>query len=74
MRWLLTVVPGVDRFSLQGELAPLDVVVADLAPTALGDEQVFQADGPGDLPARLADYDCSVIAVHPDSDVEPYRS
>jgi hypothetical protein len=34
---------------------------------------VFEADGPGDLPARLAGHDGSVIAVHPDSDVEPYR-
>jgi hypothetical protein len=74
MRWLLTVVPGVDRFSLQRELGPLDVIVADLPPTALGAEQVFEADGPGDLPARLVSHECSVIAVHPDSDVEPYRS
>jgi hypothetical protein len=74
MRWLLTVVSGVDRISLQGELGPLDVVVADLPPTPLGAEQVFEADGPGDLPARLVGHACSVIAVHPDSDVEPYRS
>jgi hypothetical protein len=73
MRWLLTVAPGVDRFSLQRELGPLEVVVAELPPTAVGSEQVFEADGPGDLPARLAGHDGSVIAVHPDSDVEPYR-
>lgn len=74
MRWLLTVVGGVDRTALQRELGALAVVVADLPPTALGAEQVFEADGPGDLPARLVDHDCSVIAVHPDSDVEPYGS
>jgi hypothetical protein len=73
MRWLRTVVPGVDRCCLQGELGPLEVVVTDRAPTTLGDEQVFEADGPDDLPARLAGHDGSVIAVHPDSDVGPYR-
>jgi hypothetical protein len=72
MRWLLTVVPGVDRWTLQRELGPLDVVVADLTPTGLDREQVFEADGPGDLPERLTGHECSVIAVHPDSDVEPY--
>jgi hypothetical protein len=72
MRWLLTTRLGVERADIQRELAPLEVSVNEEAATPIGDEQVFEAEGPRDLPARLGDRRTSVLAVHPDSQVEPY--
>lgn len=73
MRWLLTTKPGIERADLQRELAPLQVQIDDAAPTPVEDEQVFEAQGPPDLPARLSSHSTSVLRIHPDSQVEPYR-
>jgi hypothetical protein len=72
MRWLLTTKLGIERADIQRELAPLEVLVNDAAATPMGDEQVFEAEGPRDLPARLEGRRTSVLEVHPDSPVEPY--
>jgi hypothetical protein len=72
MRWLLTTRTGVTREDLQRELEPLRVVIDDVAPTPVSDEQVFEADGPGDLPSRLEGRSTSVLKAYPDSAVGPY--
>lgn len=72
MRWLLTTKLGIERADIQRELEPLEVLVDDAAPIPMDDEQVFEADGPQDLPSRLEDRRTSVLKVHPDSPVEPY--
>ena len=72
MRWLLTTHHGVEPAELQRELAPLEVQVDQTGPIPLGDEQVIEAEGPDDLPARLEGRTSLVLHVHPDSAVEPY--
>jgi hypothetical protein len=72
MRWLLTTKVGIERADIQRELAPLEVLVDDEAPTPLDDGQVFEAEGPQDLPVRLEGRRTSVLEVYPDSTVEPY--
>lgn len=72
MRWLLTTKRGIERADIQRELAPLEVLVNDAAPTPIDDEQVFEAEGPRDLPSRLEGRPTSVLKVYPDSPVEPY--
>lgn len=72
MRWLLTTKIGIERADIQRELAPLEVLVDEAAPTPLDDGQVFEAEGPRDLPVRLEGRRTSVLEVYPDSTVEPY--
>lgn len=72
MRWLLTTRTDVDSVDLERELAPIGVSVIDVPPTPLGDELVFQAEGPRDLPARLEGKTTRVLGAYPDSEAEPY--
>lgn len=72
MRWLLTTRHGIEPAELQRELEPLGVRVELTAPIPLGDEQVVEAEGPDDLPARLEGRTSLVRHVHPDSGIEPY--
>ena len=72
MRWLLTTGADSDLDDLAARLAPLGVSLDDEPPVPLdGGEQVVFANGPRDLPQRLAQADLGVRA-NRNSDVELY--
>ncbi|GEM_PF-4543737 len=72
MRWLLTTPAGIDRAHVRRDIEALGATVLDEPPTPLGDEQVFPAEGPRDLPERLRGRDTCVLGIYPDSEAEPY--
>ncbi|MGW6916861.1 hypothetical protein ACWGB8_23995 [Kitasatospora sp. NPDC054939] len=55
MKWLLTVPAGTDPGDLATRLAAVGATLLDADPVPLGDDElVLQAEGPDDLPARIA--------------------
>ena len=70
MRWLITVKQGSSIDSLARKVASCGGCCdLDVEPVPLGEqEQVLEADGPDDLPQRLAD-DPMVVHVHPSSEM-----
>jgi hypothetical protein len=73
VRWLLTVPAGVDSDQLAAAVVSAGGHLRDDPPIPLGDDElVIFADGPRDLPSRLAEHDVPVHKVSPDSDFELY--
>lgn len=71
-RWLITTANDSDLQELRRTIAAQGGTVDDGAPVPLGSgEQVVEADGPDDLPARLREHP-GVLGVHPDSPKHPY--
>lgn len=75
MRWLLTVGKDVDLDELRGQLAGLGSTVdtESLVPLDEG-EQAVPAEGPADLPARLALAGIHEVKAYPDSELELHDS
>jgi hypothetical protein len=74
MRWLLTVGKDVDLDELRSALAQLGSTVDPASGVPLDDdEQVVGAEGPNDLPSRLAQAGLSRVKAYPDSDLELYE-
>lgn len=74
MKWLLTVGKGVDLDVLRAELAQLDSTLGTESPVPLADEEkVVPAEGPTDLPARLAAARIYHVKAYPDSELELYE-
>jgi hypothetical protein len=73
VRWLLTVPVGVDTDRLAAVVTSAGGSLRDDPPIPLDDDElVIFADGPRDLPSRLAEHDVPVHKVSPDSDFELY--
>jgi hypothetical protein len=73
VRWLLTVRANVEREQLATSVEAAGGSLRDDPPIPLdNNELVFFADGPRDLPRRLAEHDAPVAKVSPDSDLELY--
>ena len=72
MRWLLTVGKEVDLEELRDELADLGLTVDPGSSVPLGDSWVVQAEGPEDVPARLAQAGMRKVLAYPDSELELY--
>jgi hypothetical protein len=71
-RWLITISRRADLAELRREIAASGGVADSAPPTPLGDdEQVLEADGPDDLPARLGEHP-AVMKVSPDTPKHPY--
>jgi hypothetical protein len=72
MKWLITTKSGVKPDQLARKLSPLGCKLADEPPIPLGEnEQVLKASGPRDL-ARKVKQDDTILAVHPDSEMDLY--
>ncbi len=74
MKWLLTTRSNVDQDHLREELSKLETTLRGEPIPLEGDEQVLEADGPADLPARVDDSGAaaSIVKVSPDSGYELY--
>lgn len=73
MRWLITTPVDADLDDLRAELSALDGRLSDEPPIPLDDdEHVIGAEGPRDLPSKLASTDVPVTKVSPDSEFELY--
>jgi hypothetical protein len=74
MRWLLTVGNDVDLEELRAALERLGSTI-DAEPLAPLDknEQVLRAEGPEDLPSRLAQAGMKDVKAYPDSELELYE-
>jgi hypothetical protein len=71
-RWLITTAKGADLQELGAAIAAQGGSVGDDPPIPLdGGEQVIEAEGPDDLPARVGEHP-AVVRVHPDSPKHPY--
>ena len=71
-RWLITTSSKGDLAELRRAIAAQGGTADSGPPTPLGDdEQVIEADGPDDLPARLGDHP-AVRKVSPDTPKHPY--
>ena len=70
--WLITTSKEIDLAELRQAITAQGGTVGDDLPMSLGDEeQVVEADGPDDLPARLQEHP-AVLKVSPDSPKHPY--
>jgi hypothetical protein len=73
MRWLLTVGKEVDLEELRARLARLGSTIETESVVPLDDEaQTVRAEGPEDLPSRLADAGLDEVKAYPDSELELY--
>jgi hypothetical protein len=71
-RWLITTPKETDLRELRGAITAQGGIVGDESPIPLGPvEQVVEAEGPDDLPARLQEHP-AVLKVSPDSPKHPY--
>ena len=71
MKWLLTVGKEVGLEELRARLEPLDSTIDTSAAVPLDDEDcLVPAEGPPDLPARLADAGLNAVKAYPNSELE----
>ncbi|WP_327733946.1 hypothetical protein OG749_08730 [Streptomyces nojiriensis] len=70
MKWLVTVPVGTDLGELAARLSAVGGTLLDFGPVPLGDDEMaLEAEGPPDLPARVAGLGLP-IKVNPSSELD----